>query len=317
MVERSAAKDTMTGHWELMGLITRKGFPTYPEGFPEALLAEIEAAVGRTLIGNRADSGTEIIEDLGAEHMTTGSPILYTSADSVFQLAAHEELVPVEDLYGMCETARRILVGEHSVGRVIARPFVGSPKEGFQRTARRRDYALPPPAPTALDLMAEAGRSCYAIGKIHDIYAGQGISSWQKTADNNEGIDATISALREGRGDLIFTNLVEFDSSYGHRNDPLGYAGALEAFDRRVPDLMGALGPRDCLVITADHGCDPTFPGTDHTRECVPLLVAGKCVAAVDLGTRGTFADLARTILANFGIESSLEGESFLGEITA
>jgi phosphopentomutase len=316
MVEKSAAKDTMTGHWELMGLVTTRSFPTYPHGFPEALLEAIEVAIGRPTIGNRVASGTEIIKELGAEHMESGAPIVYTSADSVFQIAAHEDVIPVPDLYAMCETARRLLVGEHGVGRVIARPFIGSDPASFQRTSRRHDYALPPPAATVLDRLVAAGLSTFGIGKIHDIFAGRGLSGWQKCADNAEGIEATRQAIREDKGDLIFTNLVEFDSAYGHRNDPQGYATALEEFDQRLPDLLVALGPRDCLVITADHGCDPTYPGTDHTRECVPLLVAGEGVRAVDLGTRQTFADLAQTISENFEVAPTAAGQSFLAEIS-
>ncbi len=317
MVERSAAKDTMSGHWELMGLISTCGFPTYPNGFPEELIEKFETAIGRPSLGNRAASGTEIIEELGAEHMVTGAPIVYTSADSVFQVAAHEEVIPVSELYQICETARRMLVGEHGVGRVIARPFVGAAPGSFARTSRRHDYAMPPPGPTALDEMVAAGLSTYGIGKIRDIFAGTGLTGWQQTVDNAEGVEITCMAIREGRGELILTNLVEFDSVYGHRNDPIGYAAALEDFDRRLPALLAALGPRDCLVITADHGCDPTFPGTDHTRECVPLLVAGEGVRAGALGTRESFADLASTILENFDLEQLGPGRSFLDQISA
>ena len=317
MAGRSAAKDTMSGHWELMGLISTCDFPTYPNGFPEELIKEFETAIGRPSLGNRAASGTEIIEELGAEHMVTGAPIVYTSADSVFQVAAHEEVIPVSELYQICETARRMLVGEHGVGRVIARPFIGAAPGSFERTSRRHDYAMPPPGPTALDEMIAAGRSTYGIGMIRDIFAGIGLTGWQKTVDNAEGVESTCIAIREGRGELILTNLVEFDSVYGHRNDPIGYAAALEDFDQRLPALLAALGPRDCLVVTADHGCDPTFPGTDHTRECVPLLVAGEGVRAGALGTRESFADLASTILENFDLEQLGSGRSFLDEISA
>jgi phosphopentomutase len=316
MVEKSAAKDTMTGHWELMGLVTETSFPTYPDGFPEALLKAMEAAIGRPTIGNRVASGTEIIKELGAEHMKSGAPIVYTSADSVFQVAAHEDVIPVPELYAICETARRLLVGEHGVGRVIARPFIGSDPADFQRTARRHDYALPPPAATVLDKLVAAGLSTFGIGKIHDIFAGRGLSGWQKTADNADGVEATCRALREKKGDLILTNLVDFDSAYGHRNDPQGYAAALEELDRRLPGLLAALGPRDCLMITADHGCDPTYPGTDHTRECVPLLAAGESIRAANLGTRQTFADLACTIAENFEVDPVGTGQSFLDEIS-
>jgi len=317
MAPRAIAKDTMTGHWELMGLISTTDFPTYPNGFPDPVIEEFESAIGRTTLGNRAASGTEIIDELGTEHMSSGSPIVYTSADSVFQVAAHEEVIPVAELYRICEMARRMLVGEHGVGRVIARPFIGAAPGSFQRTSRRHDYAMPPPGPTALDRMVEAGLSTYGIGKIRDIFAAQGLTDWETTADNVEGIDATGRAIREGRADLILTNLVEFDSTYGHRNDPQGYGAALEDFDRRLPRLLAGLGSRDCLVITADHGCDPTFPGTDHTRECVPLLVAGEGVQPLALGARATFADLACTILENFDLEGLGSGRSFLAEIVA
>ena len=316
MVERSAAKDTMTGHWELMGLISTSDFPTYPNGFPADLIEEFETAIGRPTLGNRAASGTEIIEALGPAHMATGAPIVYTSADSVFQVAAHEEVIPVSELYEICETARAMLSGEHGVGRVIARPFIGAGPGSFKRTSRRHDYALPPPGPTALDQLVAAGLSTCGIGKIHDIFAGRGLSGWRRTADNGEGVETTCRAIREGRGDLILTNLVEFDSVYGHRNDAYGYAAALEEFDRGLPGLLAALGCRDCLMITADHGCDPTFPGTDHTRECVPLLVAGEGVRPGALGTRASFADLACTILDNFDVEISGPGASFLDEIS-
>ncbi len=317
MVEQSAAKDTMSGHWELMGLVSKCDFPTYPNGFPREIIEEFEKAIGRTSLGNRAASGTEIIEELGAEHILTGAPIIYTSADSVFQVVAHEEVISVSELYEICETARRILVGDHAVGRVIARPFVGDAPGSFRRTSRRRDYALPPPGPTALDDMVAAGFSTHGIGKIRDIFAGNGLTSWEKTASNADGVERTCTAVRESKGDLILTNLVEFDSVYGHRNDPAGYAAALEDFDRSLPALLAAMGPRECLVITADHGCDPTFPGYDHTRECVPLLVAGEGVRSRALGTRQSFADLACTILENFDIESSRPGRSFLDEVSA
>lgn len=316
MIERAPAKDTMAGHWELMGVISTGVLPTYPDGFPDEVIDEFERATGVGVLGNRTASGTEVIDAFGEEHRRTGFPILYTSADSVFQLAAHEEIVPVARLYEMCIVARGILQGRHGVGRVIARPFVGAERNTFQRTARRRDFPLLPPAPPALDALAEEGVRVHAVGKINDIFAGRGIQSFRKTADNADGVNATVEAMRGDSADLIFTNLVDFDSRFGHRNDPAGYARALEKLDAAVPRLLGALGPEDALVLTADHGNDPTTPGTDHTREQVPLLVAGPRVRPVDLGTRTTFADLAATILANFGVEVEGPGTSFLQDLT-
>lgn len=315
MVQQSPAKDTMLGHWELMGVIAEHGFPLYPEGFPEEILAPFRARIGRDILGNRAASGTEIIKELGGEHVRTGRPIVYTSGDSVFQIAAHEDVIGVEDLYAMCRIARQQLRGEHGVGRVIARPFVGHNSDDFKRTVRRKDLPLPPPAPTALDHLQAAGIGTYAIGKIHDIFAGHGITQYEKTPDNAAGIEATRVALATTPQPFVFTNLVDFDSEFGHRNNPAGYAAALEQFDRAVPELLAALPEDGCLVITADHGNDPTTPGTDHSRECVPLLVAGAQVGCHDLGTRATFADLAATILDNFGVDAPTAGRSFLSEI--
>lgn len=317
MVERSPAKDTMTGHWELMGLQSDHVFPTYPDGFPPGLLEEFEGRVGRRTLGNRPASGTAIIEELGRRHLATGRPIVYTSGDSVFQLAAHEDVVPVEELYGMCRVARALLVGEHGVGRVIARPFTGDVDSGFRRLGdKRRDLALPPPGKTALDRLLDGGHTTLGIGKIHDIFAGRGLSAHRKTADDAEGMRETGRALRTRETDLVLTNLVDLDSLYGHRRDPEGYAAALREIDAGLPDLLGAADAGDLVILTADHGTDPTFRGSDHTRECVPLLAAGPGVPAVDLGTRSTFADLGATILDNFGLPYEGPGTSFLDDIS-
>ena len=315
MTERSAAKDTMTGHWELMGLIGEYAFPVYPDGFPVEVIAAFEAEIGRSTLGNYPASGTEIIRDLGEEHAATGSPIVYTSADSVFQIAAHEEVIPVEELYATCQVARDLLRGKHNVARVIARPFVGPGPDDYRRTAGRRDFALPPTGPTVLDHLVGAGMRTLGVGKIHDIFAGRGLTDWVKTTDNADGVAKTREALAAGSVDLVFTNLVEFDSLYGHRRDVEGYARALEEFDSELPGLLEALGANACLVLTADHGNDPTFRGTNHTRECVPLLVASERTQPVDLGTRASFADLGKTLLDNFGVEGDAAGTSFLDQI--
>ncbi|MGD8330037.1 MAG: phosphopentomutase [Acidobacteriota bacterium] len=315
LTERSGAKDTMTGHWELMGVVSAEPFPLYPEGFPIEVMERFEQAIGRGTLGNVPASGTDIIRELGEEHRRSGKPIIYTSGDSVFQIAAHEETIPVEELYAMCETARAQLDGPHRVARVIARPFVGETPESFERTPRRRDYALPPPAPTVLDILLDGGLRTYGVGKIHDIFAGRGLSDWVKTESNADGVEKTLAAMNGGCGELIFTNLVDFDSKYGHRRDVSGYAAALEDFDLALPLLLDATGERDCLMLTADHGNDPAFKGTDHTRERVPLLVASGCEPH-DLGTRSSYADLGRTVLDNFGLRTDA-GESFLDEIRA
>ncbi len=316
LVERSAGKATTVGHWELMGIVSSAAFPVYPDGFPSALIGAFESRIGRPVLGNYPASGTEIIRELGAEHMETGAPIVYTSGDSVFQIAAHEDVIGVEALYDMCLAARRQLQGEHGVARVIARPFVGSGPENFRRTARRRDFALPPPGLTVLDQLQEAGFRTHGVGKIHDIFAGRGLTSYAKTEGNLDGVAKTCAALREDLAELVFTNLVDFDSQYGHRRDRLGYARCLEEFDAAVPELRAALGPRDCLVLTADHGNDPSFRGTDHTRECVPLLVSSSQTTPCDLGTRESFTDLGQTILDNFGIEAETGGRSFLSRVS-
>ncbi|AOQ24231.1 Phosphopentomutase [Moorella thermoacetica] len=310
MASQTAGKDTTSGHWELAGLILERPFPLYPHGFPPEIIEPFEKAIGRRVLGNKPASGTVIIEELGAEHMRTGNPIVYTSADSVFQIAAHEEVIPVEELYRYCKIARRLLTGEHAVGRVIARPFVGEPGH-FIRTDRRQDFSLEPPRPTLLDAVIAAGLEVMAVGKIKDIFAGRGISRWIHTHDNMDGVDQTRNFMREGERGLIFTNLVDFDMRYGHRNDVAGYAAALEAFDRRLPELLDALETSDALILTADHGCDPTTPSTDHSREYVPLLIYGKRIRPLNIGVRPTFADLGATVADLLGVPYDLPGKSF------
>jgi len=296
MAEKSAGKDTTTGHWEMAGIITTKPLPTYPAGFPQDLINELERLIGRKTLGNKMASGTEIIKELGAEHLRTGKPIVYTSADSVFQIAAHEEVIPVEELYQICRTARQLLQGPHGVGRVIARPFLGQPGN-FQRTPNRKDFSLEPPESTLLDGLRDKEFPVIGIGKIADIFAGRGVSAQIHTEDNQDGVNKTLAAMKEVDQGLIFTNLVDFDSKYGHRNDPAGYARALKEFDDRLPELLAALNREWVLVITADHGCDPTTPSTDHSREYVPLLLTGEAIpAGLNLGTRESFADLGATI---------------------
>ncbi|MCE5307109.1 MAG: phosphopentomutase [Acidobacteriales bacterium] len=310
----SPGKDTTTGHWEMVGIHLAKPFPLYPHGFPPEVMDEFERQIGRKTLGNVPASGTEIIRELGEEHMRTGYPIIYTSADSVFQIAAHEEVIPVPELYRMCEIARGILRGPHEVGRVIARPFIGVPG-AFTRTANRHDYAVPPPAGMLLDKLAEAGVPVVSIGKIHDIYLGRGISRVEKTKSNAEGMAKVLDAAASCAGGLIFANFVDFDMLYGHRNDSEGYAKALEAVDRWLPALLDRLAPDDLLILTADHGCDPTTPSTDHSREYVPLLVYSKTARrGVDLGTRSTLADMGQTVAGNFQVQIE-KGESFLSLI--
>lgn len=315
MGSQSPGKDTTSGHWELAGLVLKQPFPVYPNGFPDDIIVPFEQAINRKVLGNKAASGTDIIEELGPEHMKTGYPIVYTSADSVFQVAAHEDIVPVQELYKICMTARGILTGEHGVGRVIARPFTGEPGN-FVRTGRRKDYSLEPPGPTLLDIVSGSGLQVTAVGKIKDIFNGRGITRWVHSSNNMDGVDKTCNIMREGGRGLIFTNLVDFDTIYGHRNDPAGYAAALEAFDGRVPEILDLLNNTDVLVITADHGCDPTTSSTDHSREYVPLLICGKGIKPVNIGTRKTFADLAATIAELLNIPYNLHGESFAEKIT-
>ena len=317
MAERSAGKDTTTGHWEICGLVVERPFPTYPGGFPPEVIEPFERAVGLPVLGNEAASGTEIIDRLGEEHLRTGRPIVYTSADSVFQIAAHKDVVPLERLYEWCRLARDILVGEHRVGRVIARPFEGRPGS-FTRTHERRDFSVEPFAPTYLDRIREADTPVFGVGKIPDIFAGRGLTESEHSESNDHGIDLTVKYLGREDDVLVVTNLVDFDTKYGHRNDPQGYAGCVEAFDRRVPELVDAVGD-GLLFLTGDHGCDPTDVSTDHTREHTPVLVAGGALGnrpAVDLGVRETFADLGATVAAIFGVgPDGLAGASFAAEL--
>lgn len=315
MAEKSAGKDTTTGHWEISGIILERPFPVYPKGFPKEIIDAFEKAIGTKIIGNVAASGTEIIKTLGNEHVKTGYPIVYTSADSVFQIAAHEDVISVEKLYDMCTKAREILKGEHAVGRVIARPFIGSDGE-YKRTERRKDFSLEPIGKTVLDYAKEKGYEVKAVGKIEDIFSKRGITHSVHTHNNSDGIDKTLEYLNENFEGILFTNLVDFDMIYGHRNDAEGYAKALMEFDQRLPEIINALKDEDLLFITADHGCDPTTESTDHSREYVPLLVYGKKIKQkVNLGTRSTFSDVAATIAHYLDITGKLQGKSFLDEI--
>ncbi len=312
----SDGKDTTTGHWEMAGIILKKGFPTFPNGFPPRIIDEFAARTNVPgVLGNVPASGTEIIKELGEEHVRTGKPIVYTSADSVFQIAAHEEVIPVERLYEMCETARKLLDGEDRVGRVIARPFVGSTAADFKRTENRHDYAVPPPADNLLPMLKDKGLDVVCIGKIASIYDSIGVTEDLTAKNNDQSIDQTINALNADTRGLIFSNLVDFDMLYGHRRDTEGYAKALEHFDARLPEILEAMRGGDLLIITADHGNDPTKEGSDHTREYVPLLVYGKRAASgVNLGTRGSLADIGQTIAENFGLSLNA-GESFWGRL--
>lgn len=313
--EKSKGKDTTTGHWEIAGIVLEKPFPTYPEGFPEEVINAFEKAIGRKCIGNYAASGTEIIEKLGKEHMETGFPIVYTSADSVFQIAVHESIIPVDELYDMCEKARAILTGEHAVGRVIARPFEGEPGS-FKRTDRRKDFSLKPIKKTLLDYTKGKGLEVRAVGKIEDIFAGSGITHAVHINGNMDGVDKTIEWIKEDFSGILFTNLVDFDMLYGHRNNVEGYARAIEDFDRRLPEIIGAMKEGDILIITADHGCDPTTGSTDHSREYTPLIVYGKPVKkGVNLHTRESFADIAATVAEYLEVEAQIEGKSFLKDV--
>ncbi len=311
----SNGKDTTTGHWEMAGIILERAFPTYPYGFPQSVIGQfIERTNVPGILGNIPASGTEIIKDLGAEHMRTGKPIVYTSADSVFQIAAHEEVIPLERQYEICEAARSLLCGEHEVGRVIARPFLG-PAGGFYRTENRHDYAVPPPRENLLPLLQTHGLDVVCIGKIASIYDSTGVTQDLTAKNNEQSIDQTIRALRDHTRGLIFSNLVDFDMLYGHRRDTEGYACALEHFDSRWPEIEAAMNEDDLLIITADHGNDPTYPGTDHTREYAPLLAFGKrAKPGINLGTRDSLSDIGQTIAQNFGLGLNA-GKSFLGQI--
>jgi phosphopentomutase len=313
LTERSAGKDTTTGHWEMAGIVLDHAFPLYPHGFPPEIIEPFEAKVGRTVLGNLPASGTEIIAELGAEHVRTGRPIVYTSGDSVFQIATHTDVVSLAQLYEWCRIARRLLVGRHAVGRVIARPFEGPPG-GFVRRPERRDFSVPPPGPTLLDRCLEAGVAVYGVGKIQDIFTGQGLTEAQYSDSNDHGVDLTLAYLRRPGPALVFSNLVDFDSKYGHRNDPQGYAHAVEALDARIPDLVEALDG-GVLFLTGDHGCDPTTPSTDHSRERTPLLAAGLAGGPVDVGDRDTYADLGATVAELLGAPWDLRGASFASEL--
>ncbi len=315
MAEVSKGKDTITGHWEIAGIQLEYPFPTYPNGFSREILEKFEQLSGRGILGNCVASGTEIIKEYGEEHMRTGKLIVYTSADSVFQIAAHEEIVPLEEFYRVCRIARDMLQGENMVGRVIARPFTGMPGS-FSRTVNRRDFSAEPTADTILDKLQQKGLDVIAVGKIEDIFSGKGITLAEHTKSNMNGVDITLKYMKEDNKGIIFTNLVDFDMVFGHRNNVEGYRQALEEFDARLPEIVAAMREGDLLIITADHGCDPTTPSTDHSREHVPLLVYGRNIKQdVNLGTRKTFADLASTIAETFGIENDFPGESFYGMI--
>jgi len=315
MAELSAGKDSTSGHWEIMGLITQRPFPVYPNGFPPEVIQAFEKATGKKTLGNKPASGTEIIKELGEEHVRTGKPIVYTSADSVFQIAAHEDVIPVNELYQMCTTARNLLVGEHAVVRVIARPFVGAPGS-FKRTERRKDFSLPPPSDTVLDILKKNGLPVVGLGKIEDLFAGKGLTHSIHTRNNSDGVDKLIEVVGEFKQGIIFINLVDFDMLWGHRNNPQAFAAGLEEFDRRLPEVTDRLQKDDVLIITADHGCDPTTPSTDHSREYVPLLVYGQSIArSKNLGVRKSFADVGATIADIFGVNGTGQGKSFFEEI--
>lgn len=318
MAEQSRGKDSTTGHWELAGLVVDAEFPTYPNGFPRQVINHFLEVTGLGgILGNIPASGTTIIQELGDEHVRSGFPIVYTSADSVFQIAAHEEVLPLERLYEICrQTREQVCVGEHAVGRIIARPFVGV-SGAYTRTTNRRDFSLEPFGPTVLDVLHDAGIPTVGVGKIHDLYAQRGVSVSNHTKTNRDGVDAIISVTRNFQQCLIIANLGDFDTLYGHRNDPKGFAGALEDFDRRIPEITETLAGEDLLLITADHGNDPVSPSTDHSREYVPILVYAPAVATgVNLGTRSTFADVGKTIAEFFGVSNTLAGTSFLPAVT-
>ena len=313
--EKSKGKDTTTGHWEIAGVQSEQPLPTFPDGFPEEVITKFEELTGRKVICNKPYSGTQVLLDYGQEHVETGALIVYTSADSVFQIAAHEEVVPVEELYKYCEMAREMLVGEFGVGRVIARPFVGQYPE-YKRTTNRHDYSLMPPQTTMLDQLKDNNYSVIAVGKINDIFAGKGITEFVRTKNNDDGMEKTIEFAKKEFEGLCFVNLVDFDMLYGHRNDAEGYANALTKFDGQITEVISNLNDEDILIITADHGCDPTTASTDHSREYTPMVMIGKKIKpGTNLGTRESFADIAATILEYFGVEQEVSGESFLGKV--
>lgn len=309
--ELSKGKDTVTGHWEISGVVLEKPLKTFPNGFPTEIIEEFQDSIGRKIIGNKVASGTEIIKELGEEHVKTGYPIVYTSADSVFQIAAHEEVIPLENLYDMCKKARKMLTGENTVGRIIARPFIGE-KGNYTRTPNRRDFALDPFNKTILEYIKEDNLNVMAVGKIEDIFNGKGVTEAVHIKNNSEGVDRTIDYMKEDKEGLIFTNLVDFDMLYGHRNDIEGYAEALVEFDKKLPEIINTMKNDDILIITADHGCDPTTASTDHSREYIPLLVYGKPIkGGVNLGIRSCFCDIGKTVLDILQIKNNLYGESF------
>lgn len=312
MTEKSMGKDTTIGHWEIAGIISEAPLPTYPEGFPQEIIEEFSRKTGHGVLCNKPYSGTEVIKNFGEQHIKTGDLIVYTSADSVFQVAAHEDIVPVEQLYEYCQIARNMLVGKHGVGRVIARPFEGEPG-AFVRTSRRHDFSLEPPKVTMLDQLKEAGYEVLGVGKIFDIFAGKSITDYVRTTGNPDGIDKTLEYMERDFEGLCFVNLVDYDMLYGHRNDVEGYAKALTYFDERLPEILGKLREDDILMITADHGCDPSMPSTDHSREYTPLVMYGNNIpAGKNFGTRSTFSDIGATVLNYFGVEKQIAGESLV-----
>jgi len=316
MQPKSAGKDTISGHWEMMGIYLPEPSPTYPHGFPDEIMDRFEEQIGRETLGNRPASGTEIIKVLGEEHIKTGKPIVYTSADSVFQIAAHEKVIPVSELYAICKTAREMLRGKNAIGRVIARPFVGNNAEEFIRTDNRRDFSREPESDTVLDKLVAAGYDVWSVGKIDDIFAHRGITRKNHTLGNKESTNITINLLSESFKGLLFVNLIEFDMIFGHRNDPQGYYDALKAFDDAIPKIQASLAEDDLVIVSADHGVDPTTKSTDHSREYVPLLAFGKRVRGVNLGVRKTFADVGATITENFKVQPPEIGTSFLSDLT-
>ena len=314
--EVSQGKDTTTGHWEMTGLLVDTPFKTFENGFPKEIIDEFERRTGRKVVANKPASGTAILDEFGEHQMKTGDVIVYTSADSVFQIAAHEDIIPLEELYEMCKTAREIMMGEYAVARVIARPYVGSCNGQFERTSNRRDYSLNPFDKTVLDNIKENGLDVIAVGKIEDIFNGQGITEAIHTKDNMDGVDQTINYIKKDNKGLIFTNLVDFDSKYGHRRNIKGYKEALEEFDARIPEIIESMNEKDILIINADHGNDPAYKGTDHTREYIPLLVYGKDIKeGINLGTRNTFADIGATVADILNVSKTKNGTSFKNEI--
>lgn len=315
--EVSQGKDTTTGHWEMTGILVETPFKTFENGFPKEIIDEFEKRTGRKVVANKPASGTAILDEYGEHQMKTGDVIVYTSADSVFQIAAHEEIIPLEELYKMCKIAREIMMGDNAVARIIARPYIGTGKGKFERTSNRRDYSLNPFEPTVLDNIKESGLDVIAVGKIEDIFNGQGITEAIHTKDNMDGVDQTINYIKKDNNGLIFTNLVDFDSKYGHRRDTLGYKKALEEFDARIPEIIESLNDDDILIINADHGNDPTYKGTDHTREYIPVLVYGKSLkSSVNLGIRNGFADIGATVADILNVKMPKNGTSFKNEMT-